>query len=130
MVTENERFAGFANEEYRLTQDSILYKGDCGVWTDDFMLAAEGQESKCLGDVVAKYPKGTIIRVAKIIDEFGGSSGRCWRIQVQFKGRRDLALIDIPACHLWHPKSCVTSSSPFAPVILDFKPEFAVKNDT
>lgn len=125
VVTQNERFTRFVNQDYVLTQESMLYKGDCG-WVGDFMLAAASQHSVCLGTKVKEYPIGTVIHVVKIIDQFGGSQGRCWRVQISISGQA-YSSIDIPACHLWHPQSWITSSSPYTIAVLDFKPKFAVQ---
>ncbi|SJL83894.1 hypothetical protein VPAL9027_01873 [Vibrio palustris] len=37
VVTQNERFTRFVNQDYVLTQESMLYKGDCG-WVGGWVI--------------------------------------------------------------------------------------------
>ena len=114
-------------ERRLLSNLTSKYRG----WSGEFMLAANSQhhtKSNCLGKAVKQYPAGTIIQVWEIVDEFGGESGDCWRVKVVIRNDEiNSALVDVPACWFWHPESWVTSSSPRAPVVLWFKPVFAVR---
>jgi len=124
IVTDSVRFVGFAHEVFVLKKKAILYESECTGWSGKYMLAAVGQVSPCLGKEIDQFPVGTEFTVKEIEDRFAGSHGRCWLVKIRINSK-NYPFVDVPACTLWHPESWMNSSSPYAPVVLGFKPDFA-----
>lgn len=125
IVTSEPKHATFLEGEYFLKVDAVLFASDCQSWSGEYMITLETQGyGNCLGEKIGKIQSGTRFRVKEIIEQFGGESGECWRIEIRildgsFKG----FIVDIPSCFLHHPKSWISSKHPFDGNALRFFPE-------
>lgn len=87
---------------YELAADAMLIRTKCPGLMRDFMIANASDDSyamgSCLDHVVENLKTGERVHFNEVIYQFQGATGSCWRVFADLPNRRDINVVEIPAC--------------------------------